>query len=221
MHQGWNPTFQPSLPSRVLNFLAINYGLWTSLTCALVLVKDGLQIFKELLKISNKKNKPRWPSVAHRTKVLSSLPFRETVWSRLAGPGWAWIPLHVVLWNVLGKQPMLLHRGRVMVWKGSSGHSLGSPNYFQLEHQPLGHEWTRKTTTHWNQIQFLFGQTLCFSNLYFSGSWPFGSHISGILYIRCLQVITVAKLQLQSSNKVLLWLGGHHSRRSCVNGSQH
>lgn len=76
VHGGWNPTFHPSLPSRVLNFLAINYGLRTSLNCALVLVKNGLQIFKELLKITNKKNKPWWLSVAHRTKVFSYLPFR-------------------------------------------------------------------------------------------------------------------------------------------------
>lgn len=89
VRQGRNPTFCPSLPSRVLNFLSTNYGLWDSLTCALVFLKKGLHIFKGLLKISIR-NKPQGLSVAHRTRTLSHLPCGKTVWSRHAGSGWSY-----------------------------------------------------------------------------------------------------------------------------------
>jgi hypothetical protein len=57
---------------------------------------------------------------------------------------------------------------------------------------------------------------------YSSGSKPMGSDPFGITHqISKLQFITVAVLQLWSSNEITFWLGGHHNTRSWRKGWQH
>ena len=54
------------------------------------------------------------------------------------------------------------------------------------------------------------------------GCWITMSHrlLKTIRKHRCVQVITVAKLPLWSSNKIILWLEGHHSMGNSTKGSQ-